>query len=168
MTDDATRERTISWQDPMIGASRAREMPGLDYLQSMIDGEIPPPPIITLMNMDLSSVSTGTATFTCEPNESYYNPIGAVHGGFLCTVLDSAAGCAVHTTLPVGVGYTSLEIKVSYLRAVSTTSGTLTVVGRVTKPGSRVAFAEAVATDSEGRIVATATSTLLVFPVPGE
>ena len=150
----------------MIGAARATTMPGIDYLQAMIDGEIPPPPIVTLMGMTLESVAPGTATFTCQPDESHYNPIGTVHGGFVCTALDSAAGCAVHTTLPAGVGYTSLEIKVNYLRAVSATSGPLTVVGTVVKPGSRVAFAEAVVTDGEGRVVATASSTLLVFPVP--
>jgi uncharacterized protein (TIGR00369 family) len=164
--NDAVRTRTIEWQDPMIGAARAATMPGLDYLQAMIDGEIPPPPIISVMDMTLVSVGTGTATFTCQPNESHYNPIGSVHGGFVCTALDSAAGCAVQTTLPAGVGYTSLEIKVSYLRAVNATTGPLTVVGTVIKPGSRVAFAEAVVTDGEGRVVATATSTLLVFPIP--
>jgi uncharacterized protein (TIGR00369 family) len=160
------RRRTIEWQDPMIGAARVAEMAGIDYLQAMIDGALPPPPIISLMDMTLSSVSRGTATFICEPNESHYNPIGAVHGGFMCTVLDSAAGCAVQTTLPAGVGYTSLEIKVNYLRPVSATSGQLTAVGTVTKPGSRVAFAEAVITDADGRVVATASSTLLVFPIP--
>jgi uncharacterized protein (TIGR00369 family) len=164
---DATeRTRTIRWDDPMIGAARAATMTGIDYLQAMIDGEVPPPPIVALMDMTLTSVAKGTATFVCEPNESHYNPIGSVHGGFVCTALDSAAGCAVQTTLPAGVGYTSLEIKVSYLRAVSATTGALTVVGTVVKPGSRVAFAEAVVTDSEGRVVATASSTLLVFPLP--
>jgi len=160
-----TRSRTIEWDDPTIGAGRALTMSGLDYLQAMIAGEIPGPPIIALMDMDLVSASKGEATFTCVPNESHYNPIGAVHGGFACTVLDSAAGCAVHSTLPAGMGYTSLEIKVSYLRAISADSGTLTAVGRVTKPGSRVAFAEAEITDAQGRLVATASSTLLVFPV---
>jgi uncharacterized protein (TIGR00369 family) len=164
MTDDI-RSRTITWQDPMIGAQRAMTMKGLDYIQAMIDGEIPPPPIIALMDMTLVSAEEGTVTFTCEPNESHYNPIGTVHGGFVCTVLDSVAGCAVQSTLAAGLGYTSLEIKVNYLRGVSATSGTLTAVGRVVKPGSRVAFAEGVVTDSEGRVVATATSTLLVFPV---
>ena len=150
----------------MIGAARAATMTGLDYLQGMIDGEIPPPPIVGVMDMALVSVAPGTATFTCHPNESHYNPIGTVHGGFVCTALDSAAGCAVHTTLPAGVGYTSLEIKVNYLRGVSASTGPLTVVGTVVKPGSRVAFAEAVVTDGEGRVVATASSTLLVFPIP--
>ena len=164
--NNVVRTRTVEWDDPMIGASRAATMPGIDYLQAMIDGEIPPPPIATLMNMDLESVGPGTATFSCHPDESHYNPIGSVHGGFVCTVLDSAAGCAVQTTLPAGTGYTSLEIKVSYLRAVSTTTGPLTVVGTVVKPGSRVAFAEAVVLDGQGRTVATASSTLLVFPIP--
>ena len=164
--DNVVRTRSISWEDPLIGAARATTMPGIDYLQAMIDGEIPPPPIVTLMGMTLVSVGPGTATFTCLPDESHYNPIGSVHGGFVCTALDSAAGCAVQTTLPAGTGYTSLEIKVSYLRAVSTTTGALTVVGTVVKPGSRVAFAEAVVLDGQGRTVATASSTLLVFPVP--
>jgi len=164
--NDVVRTRTIAWDDPMIGAARAATMPGIDYLQGMIDGVIPPPPIVGLMNMTLVAVGPGTATFTCLPDESHYNPIGTVHGGFVCTVLDSAAGCAVQTTLAAGTGYTSLEIKVNYLRGVSSTSGELTVVGTVVKPGSRVAFAEAVVTDSEGRVVATASSTLLVFPIP--
>jgi len=165
MTDD-TRSRTITWHDPLIGAARARELAGIDYLQAMIDGEIPPPPIIALMDMDFVSVEPGRVVFTATPNESHYNPIGTVHGGFVCTVLDSVAGCAVQSTLPAGMGYTSLEIKVNYLRGVSSTSGTLTAVGTVTKPGNRVAFAEGVVTDGEGRIVATASSTLLVFPIP--
>jgi uncharacterized protein (TIGR00369 family) len=164
--DDVVRTRTIAWDDPMAGAARAATMPGIDYLQGMIDGEIPAPPIAGLMNMTLVSVAPGTATFTCIPDESHYNPIGTVHGGFVCTALDSAAGCAVQTTLAAGTGYTSLEIKVSYLRGVSAATGELTVVGTVVKPGSRVAFAEAVVTDRAGRVVATASSTLLVFPIP--
>jgi uncharacterized protein (TIGR00369 family) len=162
---DAARTRTVSWHDPLVGAKLATTMSGLDYLHAMIEGSIPPPPITSLMNMTLASAEPGTAVFTCLPDESHYNPIGSVHGGFVCTVLDSAAGCAVHTTLAAGLGYTSLEIKVNYLRAVKADSGELTVTGTVTKPGSRVAFAEAVLTDSAGRTVATASSTLLVFPV---
>jgi len=162
---DEIRTREISWHDPMIGANLATTMTGLDYLRAMSAGEIPPPPIVALMNMTLGEVEPGRVTFTCVPDESHYNPIGTVHGGFACTVLDSVAGCAVHSTLPQGVGYTSLEIKVNYLRALNTVSGVLTVTGTVTKPGSRIAFAEGVVTDSEGRTVATASSTLLVFEV---
>lgn len=149
----------------MIGASAMGTMSGLEYMQALRLGSVPLPPIIALMNMTLVSVETGVVVFTAQPDESHYNPIGAVHGGFACTVLDSVAGCAVQTTLPRGTGYTSLEIKVSYLRGLSTTTGALTATGRVIKPGKRVAFAEGELTDSEGRIVATASSTLLVFPL---
>ena len=166
MTNDDLRSRTVTWHDPMVGAAKATEMAGLDYLRAMISGEIPPPPIVALMNMDLVEAEEGRVTFTCEPNESHYNPIGTVHGGFVCTVLDSVAGCAVHSTLAKGLGYTSLEIKVNYLRAVTAASGVLTAVGTVTKPGSRVAFTDATIHDAQGRLVATASSTLLVFPVP--
>jgi uncharacterized protein (TIGR00369 family) len=136
------RRRVVEWRDPLIGADQAATLGGLEYLNAMIAGRIPPPPIAVLMNLELVSASRGTAVFTCTPDESVYNPIGAVHGGFMCTALDSALGCAVHSTLRAGQGYTSLEIKVNYLRALNTLSGTLTVAGTVTKPGSRIAFAE--------------------------
>ena len=104
--------------------------------------------------------------FSCTVDESVYNPIGAVHGGLVCTLLDSVAGCAVHTTLPAGVGYTSIELKVTYLRAVTRASGPLTAVGTVVKPGRRVSFAEGQVFDAAGKLVATASSSLLVFPLP--
>jgi uncharacterized protein (TIGR00369 family) len=157
------RSRVVTWEDPMIGAARARDLTGLEYIQALIDGSVPPPPIVKLMNMTAVSAEFGRVTFTCEPDESMYNPIGTVHGGLVCTLLDSVAGCAVQTTLPKGQGYTSLEIKVNYLRPVMSDTGTLTAVGVVTKPGRRAAFTDCTVTDSQGRIVATATSTLLVF-----
>ena len=92
-----------------------------------------------------------------------YNPLGIVHGGAMCTLLDTATGCALHTTLPKGVSYTSVEIKVNYLKAVTADSGTLTAVGTVVKAGSRIGFAEANISDAAGKLVATATSTLLIF-----
>jgi uncharacterized protein (TIGR00369 family) len=159
------RSLTVTWDDPLRGVAVLPSMSGLDYLTAMIDGTLPPPPITQLMRMRLISVSPGIATFVCDPHESQYNPIGTVHGGLVCTLLDSAVGCAVQTTLPQGQGYTSLEIKVNYLRPVRSDTGELTCVGRVTKPGSRVAFAEGVVTDGAGKVVATASSTLLVFPV---
>jgi uncharacterized protein (TIGR00369 family) len=140
-------------------------MSGLDYLLAMIAGELPPPPIASLMDMTLVEAAPGTATFICEPDESHYNPIGTVHGGLVCTLLDSALGCAVQTTLPQGQGYTSIEITVNYLRPVLAGSGRLTCVATVTKPGNRVAFADGVVTDASGKTVATATGSLLVFPI---
>ena len=160
------RMKTITWQDPMIGAKAMTTLSGLDYMRALLAGEYPPPPILEVMNMHLESVEVGPVTFTAQPDESHYNPIGAVHGGFACTVLDSVAGCAVQTTLPLGFGYTSLEIKVNYLAGITATTGPLTAVGTVIKPGKRVAFAEGVLTDSSGKVVATASSTLLVFPIP--
>jgi uncharacterized protein (TIGR00369 family) len=138
-------------------------MAGLDYLRAMADGELPQAPIGGLMRFQIVSADPGRVVFTCEPDESAYNPIGAVHGGLVCTLLDSVTGCAMHSTLPSGKGYTSVEIKVNYLKAVRLTSGMLTATGTVVKAGSRVGFTEGVVTDAAGAVVATATSTLLVF-----
>lgn len=157
------RRRVVEWEDPAPGVAVMPSMSGLDYLRSMLSGELPPPPITNLMSMRLTAVEQGTATFVCEPDESHYNPIGTVHGGLVCTLLDSALGCAVQTTLPQGQGYTSIEIKVNYLRPVLAGAGPLTCVAHVTKPGNRVAFADGVVTDASGKVVATATGSLLVF-----
>ena len=126
---------------------------------------MPGPPIASLLGMALVEVEHGRAVFTVTPDESMFNPIGAVHGGVVCTLLDSALGCALHTTLPAGKGYTSVEIKVSYLKAVRPSSGLLTATGRVVRVGSRVGFTEGEVTDASGAIVATASSTLLLFDV---
>ncbi|WP_233517423.1 PaaI family thioesterase [Geodermatophilus marinus] len=161
------RSRTVTWHDPMLVAAGALERSGLEALRAIADGTLPPPPIARLFAMDVVAVEEGRVEFSCALDESAYNPIGVVHGGLVCTLLDTVAGCAVHTTLPRGTGYTSIEIKVNYLRAVHASSGPLTAVGRVTKPGRRVAFAEGEVTDAAGRTVATASSSLLVFPLAG-
>jgi uncharacterized protein (TIGR00369 family) len=164
-SDAGVRSRTVTWHDPMATAAAAAGRTGLEFMQALLTGEIPPPPITNLMRMLPVAVDPGSVTFRCEPDESQYNPIGAVHGGVVCTLLDSVVGCAVHTTLPAGFGYTSVEIKVSYLRPVAS-GGSLLATGTVVKPGKRIAFAEGRVTDDEGRLVATASSTLLVFPLP--
>lgn len=158
--------RTVTWYDPERSAAKGLQLAGIDYLRAMLDGELPPPPISKLITMELVEVEEGRVVFTCEPDRSAYNPIGTVHGGLVCTLLDSVAGCAIHSTLPQGKGYTSVEIKVSYLRPVVASSGTLTATGTVVKTGSRVGFTEGVVTDAAGNLVATATSTLLVFDLP--
>lgn len=160
------RSRTVTWHDPQRSAQTGLAMAGIDYLKAMVEGTIPPPPIAQLIQMDFTEAEPGRVVFTCTPDESAYNPIGAVHGGLVCTLLDSVAGCALHSTLPAGKGYTSVEIKVSYLKAVRATSGPLTAVGTVVKAGSRVGFTEGVVTDASGAVVATASSTLLVFDLP--
>ena len=160
------RSRTVTWHDPMVTAAGALQRSGLETMEAIRDGILPPPPIAMLMQMGVTTLEEGRVEFTCAVDESVYNPIGVVHGGLVCTLLDTVAGCAVHTTLPAGVGYTSIELKVNYLRAVHATSGPLTAIGRVIKPGRRVAFAEAEVLDAAGRSVATASSSLLVFPLP--
>lgn len=157
------REKTITWEDPLLTARAGAELPGLEFLRRVAAGTIPPPPIARLMGFTLGEISEGVAEFLGTPDESVYNPIGMVHGGYVCTMLDSALGCAVHTTLPAGVAYTSIEIKVNYLRAVHANAGELRVRGRVTKPGRRVAFAEGDVQDGAGRVLATAQSSLLII-----
>jgi uncharacterized protein (TIGR00369 family) len=104
----------------------------------------------------------------CAVDESVYNLLGAVHGGLVCTLLDTVAGCAVLSTLPRGTGFTSIELKVSFLRPVAVASGPLTAVGTVVKAGRRIAFAEGQVVDVAGRDVAAASSSSLIFPVPPE
>lgn len=160
------RSRTVTWHDPRITAAGAQQRSGLETMEAIRDGVLPPPPIALLMQFDIRALEEGRVEFGCVLDESVYNPIGVVHGGLVCTLLDTVAGCAVHTTLPAGFGYTSIELKVSYLRPVHATSGPLTAIGRVVKPGRRVAFAEGEVLDAQGRTVATASSSLLVFPIP--
>ena len=157
------RSRTVTWHEPGPTAAKGLTMSGIDYMRAIANGDLPQPPIAGLMRFDLVEVEPGRAVFTCVPDESAYNPIGTVHGGLICTLLDSVTGCAVHTTLPQGKGYTSVEIKVSYLKAVRLNSGLLTATGTVVKAGSRVGFSEGIVTDASGATVATATSTLLIF-----
>ena len=163
MTESPDRTLTVTWDDPLIGAAQLKDMSGLEFLQAIIDGKIPPPPIAMLLRMWPTRVERGLAQFECVPDESAYNPIGVIHGGLVCTLADSVAGCAVHTTLDAGIGYTSIDITVNYLRPVTLDSGTLVAVGRVTKPGRRVALASAEIHDGAGRLVATASSNCLVF-----
>lgn len=160
------RNREVVWHDPLPTAAAGDGMTGLDFLQAVAAGRLPPAPIASLLGFRLTRAELGEVVFTVEPNDSHYNPIGMVHGGLVSTLLDSALGCAVHSTLPVGLGYASLEIKVSFVGAVHATSGTLTATGRVVKPGKRAAFAEGEVVDGSGKVVARASSTLLVFPRP--
>ncbi|HKY58657.1 MAG TPA: PaaI family thioesterase [Aeromicrobium sp.] len=157
--------KTITWSDPRPSATAALQLSGLEFLKRMAAGEVPPPPIAKLLGFELVEVAVGDAVFEITPDDSHYNPIGVVHGGLALTLLDSAAGCAVHSSLPEGLAYTSLETKVSFLRGITSATGKLRAHGWVTKPGKRAAFAEADLRDAEGTVYATAASTCLVYPV---
>ncbi|MGW6421826.1 PaaI family thioesterase [Nocardia sp. NPDC055053] len=162
---DGIRTKTVSWRNPHLTAEARRSRSGLEFLTDWMRGESPGAPICELVGARLVGVDVGEVVFSCTPDESVYNPIGMVHGGLACTLLDSAAGCAVHSTLPAGLGYTSIEIKVSFLRPIQVHTGEIFARGWVTKPGKRVAFAEADLRDSRGAVLATVTSSCLVVPV---
>jgi uncharacterized protein (TIGR00369 family) len=162
-TGPDARRRTVTWQDPLIGARAAGSMSGLEYMQAIAGGEVPPPPIALLLDMSIVEVEPGRAVFELDPAEFQFNPIGSVHGGVLATLLDSAMGCAVHAMLPAGTGYTTLELKVNFLRRVTTETGRLRCEGSVIHVGRTVATAEARVVDGGGRLVAHATTTCLVI-----
>lgn len=163
----AYRSRTIRYQAPQADKAKLFERTGLEQLRALADGAIPQPPISSHIGLKFASVADGDVIMTAQPDESHYNPIGSVHGGFFATVLDSVCGCAVHSTLPAGVGFTSLEIKISFLRPITADAGTVTAHGWVTRRGKSAAFADADIRDSEGRVVATASSTcLIIYPDP--
>lgn len=159
------RSKTVTWYDPITSAAKATALSGIAHLRAIRDSQLPPPPIAALLGFRIVDVEHGDVSFLGRPDESVYNPIGMVHGGFVCTLLDSVLGCAVQSTLSEGVGYTSIEIKVNFLRSVHATTGELRARGWVTKPGRRVAFAEGDVRDEAGRIVATASGTCLVIPL---
>jgi len=166
-TDTALRERTFTWDDPLRGAHAARGMAGIDYLRAMMAGEFPPPPIANTLDFTLGEVEEGRAVFVCEPAEFHYNPIGMVHGGVAATLMDSAMGCAVHSRLPAGVGYTTLEMKVNLLRAITRDTGPMRCEGTVIHLGRTTALAEARLTDAGGRLLAHATSTCMLLRQEG-
>jgi uncharacterized protein (TIGR00369 family) len=159
----AVRTRTITWQDPLPTAQAGARMSGLDYLRAMQCGEMPPPPITATLGFGISEVEEGRIVFFADPDEYHYNPIGVVHGGLAATLADSAMGSAVHTTLPVGAGYTTLEFRINFVRPLTRDTGRVFCEGRVIHVGGRVATAEARVTDSEGRLYAHATTTCMVF-----
>jgi uncharacterized protein (TIGR00369 family) len=138
------------------------ELDGLGQLRALIDAG-KRPPMNELMGLELVHVEPGLAIFEGYPEETMLNPMGSIHGGYAATILDSACGCAVHAQLAAGQSYTTLELKVSYVRGLSPKSGMLRAEGRTISVGKRAAFAEATLVDENGRICATATSTLLVF-----
>jgi uncharacterized protein (TIGR00369 family) len=152
------RTKTVSWHDPAIAGAAAATMSGREFLQAMIDGRVPPPPFAQLTGAELVSVDDGAVVFRCAPDESTYNPLGLVHGGVVCTLLDSAAGCAVHSQLPAGVGFSTIEIKVSFLAPANGVA--LEIEGRSLRVGRQVAFAEAHARDAGGKLVGHATTSI--------
>ena len=163
VTQSTSRTRTITWEDPLPSALKGRTMSGIDYLRAMQSGELPAPPIVVLVGMSFDEIEEGRVVFAALPAEYHYNAIGVVHGGLAATMLDSALGCAVHSTLPAGTGYTTLEIKVNYVRAITSETGKIRSEARVIYQGGRIATAEGSITDAEGKLYAHGTTTCIIF-----
>lgn len=162
---EVSRSRTLVWQDPIPTAAAAgATMTGLEYMTAIVAGEVPPPPIAVTMRMGPIEVEEGRAVFSGEPGEEHYNPIGVVHGGYAATLLDSALGCAVHTTLPAGVGYTSLGLEAKFVRPITRDTGRVLCEANVLYRGRRQATSEAVlrAADS-GKLLAHGSATCMIL-----
>ncbi|HEX8574609.1 MAG TPA: PaaI family thioesterase [Allosphingosinicella sp.] len=136
---------------------------GLEMLKAIIAGDLPAPPIGAAMGFRLVEVAPGRAVFEGRPGRNLLNPLGGVHGGMALTLIDSAAGCAVHTELPAGIGYTTVETKVNFTRPIAPDGGAVRCEGRVVTRGRQIATAEARLLSAEGKILAHGTSTLIIL-----
>jgi uncharacterized protein (TIGR00369 family) len=161
--DAGSRSRTITWHDPDAVAARAAGLPGLEFLHRLTSGLIPPPPVEELLGLRATYVMPGRVVFEYEPREEHYGPLGAVHGGIVTAVLDTAMSAAAQTTLDAGVGFATVEHRTSFVRPVTLATGMLRAEGVVIHPGSRVATAEAKLVDADGVLHANASSTSLVL-----
>ncbi len=164
---DETRARLRSGAGPgLADTAQLAGMNGLQQMQAMLEGLLPYPHIADTMDFALVEVGEGRAVFQGQPQLKHYNPLGSVHGGWYATLLDSALGCAVHTMLPVGRGYTTAELGVNIVRAASHKSGPLRAIGTVLHAGRQLATAEARIVGADGKLYAHATTTCLVFEAP--
>ena len=151
------RTKTVTWYDPEMTAAAGSGLSGLEFLQALVDGTLPPAPLVLLLGFRAVEAAAGRVVF------AGYNVRGMVHGGLVCAVADTVAALAVRTTLAAGVGYTSIDLHVSYTRPVTRESGALRAVGTVVKPGRRIAFSQAEIFDQAGKLVASATSSCLIM-----
>jgi uncharacterized protein (TIGR00369 family) len=150
----------------MVLAAAGRTKSGRDFLETILKGGLPLPPICKLVDFFFEEFGDGRAVMVLQPSEAHYNLIGSIHGGIIATVLNSVMGCAVHTKLPAGSAYTTLEIKVNYLRPATMETGPMRAVGTVVHAGRRAAMAESTLVDASGKIHAQASTTCLIFQLP--
>lgn len=136
---------------------------GHDFLRGILDGTLPSPPIMITLGYRPSEFEIGRVVFKAQLDGRAYNPIGVIHGGYISTLLDTATGCAVHSTLPAGTGYTTIELKVNFLRPLVAELGEVTAVGKVISSGRRTALATGEILDRDGKLCAYASSTCLIF-----
>jgi uncharacterized protein (TIGR00369 family) len=149
----------------VVPIETVRSLDGIDLFKGMVEGKFPAPPISRMLGMSLDEVELGRVVFGYTPVFDHYNPLGSVHGGIAATLLDSVMGCCVHTTLKAGTGYTTVEIKVNYVRAMTDKTGLVKAEGKVINVGSRIATSGGRLTDTKGRLLAHGTTTCLIFPI---
>lgn len=162
---ETNRKRTYEWVNPLETAEKGKTMSGYDFLNGILKGEIPPPPIATTLDFHPLSLEEGKVIFEFEPREFHYNPIGSVHGGVISTVLDTVMGCALQSKLPQGVAYTTLELKINFIKAVTYKSGKMKAEGRIIHSGKSTALIEADLKDEEGKLYAHGVSTCMIFNI---
>ena len=143
--------------------STRQSLAGLEFFRQMMAGVQPPPPMVALLGMRLVEVADGRVVFTAEPAEGFYNGLGVVHGGFAATMLDSALGCAINTTLPAGRVMTTLELKINYVRPLRREVGAVRCQASVIHVGTRVGTAEGRIVDAAGKIYAHGTTTCIAI-----
>jgi uncharacterized protein (TIGR00369 family) len=143
-------------------------MPGIDFVRAMFAGKLPSPPIMQTIEPFDYAAEPGVISFQSVPGFRHYNPIGSVHGSYAAALLDSAMGLAVHSMLPAGSGYTTLEFKLSFIRGMTKDTGPVRSEGRTLSVGRRAATAEGRITDAKGRLLVHATTTCLVFEIPAD
>lgn len=149
----------------VIPLEKARTMDALPLFQEMLAGKMPAPPIAKALGFWMSEVEHGRVVFEYEPVAAHFNPLGSIHGGIAATLLDSVMGCAIHSTLKAGSAFTTLEIKVNYVRAMTDRTGTVKAEGKVINVGARIATSEGRIVDSAGKLLAHGTTTCLIFPL---
>ena len=161
--NEANRTRTYQWVDPLETAEKAKTMSGYDFLTGILKGEIPAPPIAATLDFHPLSLEEGKVVFEFEPKEFHYNPIGSVHGGVITTILDTVMGCAVQSRLPKGVAYTTLELKINFIKAVTDKTGIMKAEGRLIHSGKNTAVAEARLKSETGTLYASGTCTCIIL-----
>ena len=149
----------------VVPIEQARTMDGLTLFKGLLEGRFPAPPISKALGFRVSEVELGRVAFEYTPVFDHYNPLGTVHGGIAATLLDSVMGCSIHTTLKAGSGFTTLEIKVNYVRAMTDKTGPVKAEGKVINVGSRIATSEGRLYDGAGKLLAHGTTTCLIFPM---
>ena len=148
----------------VVSADTLKSLAGLDFLKGIVDGTQPSPPISELLGFHLVEVEDGRAVFEGVPDFHHYNPIGTVHGGFAATLLDSALGCSIFSTLRKGDAWTTLELKLNYVRPMSRDTGLVRAEGRIVHRGRTVATAQGELKDGAGKLYAHASTTCMIFP----